>query len=418
MKKRIGIIVQRYGNQINGGAEVHARMIAEKLNNKYDLTVLTSCAINYHTWKPELGAGESDENGIKIIRFTHPEKLSPKKIHKLNRRYRGRLLFQKFYRFLNRPKWYLNLFPNAEIKEQDGEKWLENQGPATYDLIKYLKEHQSKYDAFIFFTYLYYPTAVGMLTVPHKSLFIPTMHDEPAAYYPIFKKVMAAPKRILFNTKSEMKFSEKLFDIANVSKKIVAVGIDSIDKNIDFSILKKFEINGKYILYVGRIDVAKGCDEMLSFFINYLKNNIEGLTLVLAGKNMIKPIVHKKIKYAGFVSEDEKLQLMKQAEALIIPSKYESLSIVLLESFACQTPVLANENCEVLKDHILNSDGGWLYKGQHEFSEKLKIIQKEKDTLKAKLGNDYVKKNYSWPKVLAEFDDAIDYVVNSNKLSL
>lgn len=413
--RKIAIIVQRYGVHINGGAEVHARMVAEKLNEKYDVTVLTSCAINYHTWKPELEAGESFENNIRVLRFTHPQKLSPKKIHKLNRKYRGRLLFQKLYRFLNRPKWYLRFFPDSEINEQDGAKWLEYQGPTTYELIDYLKENKSNYDVFIFFTYLYYPTAVGMLTVADKSLFIPTMHDEPAAYYPIFKKVMAAPKRILFNTTSEMVFSEKLFNIGHVSKRVVAVGIDPVDDKIDSTILNKFKIAGKYILYIGRIDTAKGCDELLSFYINYIEANKDGYTLVLAGKNMIEEKKHPNIIYAGFVSEEEKLQLLKQAEVLIIPSKYESLSLVLLESFACKTAVIVNEACEVLKDHIKKSNGGWLYNNQKEFNDSLLSLNNENTKEKGAQGNKYLIDNYSWQKVMYEFDDAIEFVINANE---
>ena len=48
--KKIGIIIQRYGKNVNGGAEVHARMIAEQLMNKYDVTILTSCAQDYISW--------------------------------------------------------------------------------------------------------------------------------------------------------------------------------------------------------------------------------------------------------------------------------------------------------------------------------------------------------------------------------
>ena len=99
-KRKIGLIVQRYGRQVNGGAEVLARMVAEKLALKYDITVLTSRALDYHFWKPELPEGESEENGVKIIRFDHKPKAAAKKVHRLNRQYRGRLLYQTFYSFI------------------------------------------------------------------------------------------------------------------------------------------------------------------------------------------------------------------------------------------------------------------------------------------------------------------------------
>ena len=334
--KKVGLIVQRYGEQVNGGAEVLARMVAEKLVLKYDITVLTSQALDYHFWEPELPEGESEENGVKIIRFNHKPKSAAKIVHRLNRRYRGRLLYQKFYRFIGSPSWYLKFLPNAAVTEKDGLLWVENQGPATYGLIKYLEENKNEYDAFIFITYLYYPTVAGLLVVPDKSIFIPTMHDEQPAYFPIFKKLMRAPRSLMFLTASEKKFSNDLFDIANIRQDIMSIGIDKVDERKDIEVIKKFNIVGKYIVYVGRIDAAKGCKDLLNFFTKFIGQNEATLTLVLAGKNMIEIVEHKNIKYAGFVSDHEKEQLMKHAEALIIPSKYESLSLVVLESFACK----------------------------------------------------------------------------------
>ncbi len=416
-KKKIGLVVQRYGPQVNGGAEVLARIVAEKLALKYDIIVLTSRALDYHTWEPELPEGETEENGVKVIRFDHKTKESAKKVHKLNRQYRGRLLFQKFYRFLGKPLWYLKLFPSAEISEKDGLRWVENQGPATYGLIKYLEVNEKEFDAFIFVTYLYYPTVAGLLAVPNKSIFIPTMHDEQPAYFPIFKKTMKAPRSLMFLTESEKKFSNELFDIAGIRQDVMSVGIEKVNEKKNRELIEKFNISGKYILYVGRIDAAKGCKDLLNYFENFTKKYANQIKLVLAGKNMIDSNFNTNIIYAGFVSDEEKEQLMKHAEALIIPSKYESLSLVVLETFACKVPVIANGECEVLKDHIINSNGGWTYTNEDEFSSVLKkVIKGSENAKKGKNGYDYVIKNYSWQNAMKVFDDAIDYVLNSNKV--
>ena len=414
-KRKIGLIVQRYGQQINGGAEVLARMVAEKLALKYDITILTSRAVDYHFWQPELPEGESEENGVKIIRFDHKPKAPAKKVHRLNRQYRGRLLYQKLYRFIGQPSWYLKLFPTAEVGEKDGFLWVENQGPATYGLVKYLEENEQKYDAFIFVTYLYYPTVAGLLTVPHKSIFIPTMHDEQPAYFPIFKKTMVAPRSLMFLTESEKRFSNELFDIADIRQDVMSVGIESIDDIKDIESIKKFGIKRKYIIYVGRIDAAKGCSELLKFFTKFVHQNKDSISLVLAGKNMIEEAVNINIIYTGFVSDEEKEQLMKHAEALIIPSKYESLSLVVLESFACKVPVIANGECEVLKDHIVNSNGGWTYTNENEFTTVLKKVIEGSDNVQKGLnGYKYVTENYSWQKAIKVFDDAIDFVIAAN----
>lgn len=417
-EKKIALIVQRYGKQANGGSEVFSRMIAEKLNLKYDVTVLTSRAIDYHTWAPELPEGLQSENGIKIMRFDHEPKFTPKIIHQRNRRDRGRYLYQKLYRFFGRPSWYLKIFPTSEIKPPGNIGWVINQGPATFNLTEYLKENEINYDAFIFVTYLYYPSVAGLMAIPNKSIFIPTMHDEPEAHDPIFQKLMTLPKSLIFLTEAEKKFSNKVFKISHIRQDVMSVGIDPVSDIKDESVIKKFGIKGKYIIYVGRIDSAKGCKELLAYFADYLKDTKAPLSLVLAGKNMIEPVVHENIIYAGFVTDEEKEQLTKHAEALIIPSKYESLSLVVLESFACKVPVIANGLCEVLKDHIELSKGGWLFTDKQNFYTALNEVLADKDNQeKGKAGYDYVMNNFVWDKVLKAYDNAIEYVIASNAKS-
>lgn len=415
-KKKIGIIVQRYGKEVNGGAETLARMVAEKLTDKYDVTVLTSLALNYHRWKPTYPAGETEENGVKIIRFDNREGVGNKALHKLNRKYRGRHLYQKIYRALGRPAWYEKLFPGADVKHLDPDVWLLNQGPATIDLIPYLKENVNNYNAYIFVTYQYYPTALGVQAVGHKSIMLPTMHDDAQARFPVFQKVMAAPKVLLFLTPGEKRFSEAHFPIANIKREIAGVGIDLPDDYIDPDTLSKFGITGRYIIYVGRIDEAKGCKEMLNYFHAYVQETKSDLKLVLAGKNMMGADESMPgTIFTGFISDEDKVQLMKQADVLIMPSKYESLSLVLLESFACKVPVLANEECEVLKDHIEMSGGGWVYNGGDRFKEQLAVIVKDPElrVRKGLAGYKYVTENYTWEKVMQVFDDAIQYVAEN-----
>ena len=50
--KRIAIVVQRYGPEVNGGAEDAARAVAEHLTALGEVHVLTTCALDYTTWAP------------------------------------------------------------------------------------------------------------------------------------------------------------------------------------------------------------------------------------------------------------------------------------------------------------------------------------------------------------------------------
>ncbi len=418
MGKKIGIIVQRYGKQINGGAESHARMIAEKLSVQFEMTVLTSCAINYHSWESELSEGESYEGNIRILRFKSDRIMSRKEDAYLSRKIRERHLPQKFYRWLGKPKWWYKIFPQAEVTKMDYQKWLETQGPYTPGLIDYLKQNEEEYVAFIFFTAVYFPAAVGVMEFPEKSILVPLMHDEPVAYFPVFRAVMASPRWILFNTYAEQRFCEKLYPIQLTNKKIVAVGIDIPDDTIDKDVLAAFKIDKPYIIYLGRIDVQKGCDTLLLYFQNFLDSISADMQLVFVGKDAMNIKPSQSIILTGFISDKDKEQLLKQAEALVVPSAYESLSLALLESFACKIPVIANGKTEVLKDHIDKSGGGWCYENEEDFINIMNEINqnKEEKILKGKKGYQYVTSNYTWENVLKVYDEAIKDVEENSTL--
>ena len=68
-KEKIAFIVVRYGKDINGGAEYHCRMLAERLVNDYDVEVLTTCVKNYVTGDNEYPEGEEILNGVDSIQI-------------------------------------------------------------------------------------------------------------------------------------------------------------------------------------------------------------------------------------------------------------------------------------------------------------------------------------------------------------
>ena len=67
------------------------------------------------------------------------------------------------------------------------------------------------------------------------------------------------------------------------------------------------------------------------------------------------------IRFAGRLSDQERMQALEAATVVVVPSPYESLSLLALESFAVGTPVLANARSEVLVDHCLKSNAGLYY---------------------------------------------------------
>ena len=69
MKRKLAFVVQRYGLEVNGGAELLSRQLVEHLQQQYDIEVLTTKAIEYTTWKNEYTNDVDVINGVTVRRF-------------------------------------------------------------------------------------------------------------------------------------------------------------------------------------------------------------------------------------------------------------------------------------------------------------------------------------------------------------
>ena len=66
---RLAFVVQRYGEEVNGGAEALCRWVAERMRKYFSVEVLTTCALDYLTWANHFPPGESVVNGVTVRRF-------------------------------------------------------------------------------------------------------------------------------------------------------------------------------------------------------------------------------------------------------------------------------------------------------------------------------------------------------------
>lgn len=409
---KIAIIVQRYGKEVNGGAELHAKLLAHQLAKKHTIEILTTTAIEYNNWANHYPSGKQTVDGIDVIRFSTISK-NHKKYRAAARTIYNRTKPQKFFKkigLLNFLTKHTNWF---EVTESDCKNWLRYQGPYCPDMIQYITENKDTYDVFIFFTYLYYPTVIGMPLVKDKAIFIPTAHDEPPLYTKPYLNVFRDTGFIMYNTEDEKELVENQFPNACKNNDIAGVGIEKSNttpKNTD-------TLETPYFIYVGRIDVSKGCEEMIEYFLEAKKSKeLTDVKLVLVGKNfMSKEYKHPDIIYKGFVDEETKYQLLTNAVAMIMPSFYESLSMVTLEAMMEKTPVIVNRKCKVLHSHIEKSNSGASYETKEEFTNELiKYLNKDTQQLETEKNNaqQYVLNNYSWETISTKFDQAIDFLMN------
>lgn len=391
--KRIAFVNQRYGIEVNGGSEYYTRLMAEHLNSRYDVEILTTRAIDHISWKNHYPEGENIVNNIKVRRFSVKNSKDQKSFEKANSEY----------------------FSSNDKTIEKELRWIDEQGPLSEDLIKYIEENKAEYDIFIFVTYLYYPVVRGLEKVANKSIFIPTAHEEPFIHFKIYENIFNIPKAFIFLSDEEKKLVQRLFHNENIKYEVLGVGVDEVDNVDSLNFRNKYKLE-QYIIYVGRIEVAKGCVELFDYFLEYKKNNNSNLKLVIMGKSVIPVPKNKDIINLGFVSEVEKLNGIAGAEALVMPSKFESLSMVVLESMNLSVPVIVNAKCEVLKGHCIKSNAGLYYEDYYEFEGIVNYLLKHNDVCNQMKINakKYVDENYQWDVIVNRFGEIIEYVTGSN----
>src|SRR5438128_9553635 len=110
---------------------------------------------------------------------------------------------------------------------------------------------------------------------------------------------------------------------------------------------------------------------------------------------------HPDIVALGFLEEEEKWQVLAAAQLLIMPSLYESLSIVVLEAWSVGVPVLVNGQSAVLRGQCQRSGGGLEYTNYAEFERVLTHLAREPSSARAlgERGRRFVRENYAWPVV-------------------
>jgi glycosyltransferase involved in cell wall biosynthesis len=403
---KIAFIVQRYGAEILGGSEYHCRLIAERLAERHQVEVLTSCARDYITWKNEYQEGADRLRGVTVRRFATSET-------------RDLASFNEY------SEW---IFNNPHSRHDEME-WLRRQGPWAPGLIEYLERHHQQYDILVFFTYLYAPTVLGVRIAPSNSLLVPTAHDEPAIRLGIYDEVFSAAAGMAWNTEVERQFVTSRFRLRTIVEDVVGCGVDlpegdsgepdgpsrlapasrePLPPHLEGpanAFRRRHRLHGPFLLYGGRIDPGKGCEELLEYFQHYVKEGGDA-TLALMGAKLMPLPEDPHVRFAGILPDQERLHALEAASIVVVPSPHESLSLLALEAFAVGTPVLANARSEVLVEHCRRSNGGLYYADRWEFAEAVNLLLTE-PALREKMGRNgkaYINRHYRWSTILAKYE--------------
>ena len=384
---KLAVVVQRYGADINGGAELHARYVAERLARHAEVEVVTTCARDYVTWRNERPAGVDHVNGIRVRRFPVRHERDPYAFGRLSHR-----VFDRTHSLAD------------EIA------WLDSEGPASPAMIDYLDRAAVSLDFVLLFSYRYYHAWHGARRVHSKAVLVPTAERDPAIGLAMFGPTFRGVRAVMYNSHEERAMIHAAARNDEVPGVVVGVGSDVPSRSDAGRFTRNYGIHRPFAIYVGRIDENKGCKELFDFFQRYATTFPRGLDLVLIGSAIMPVPAHPRIHHLGFLPDEDKFDAIAAADLLIMPSYFESLSMVALEAWALGRPVLANGRCDVLKGQCIRSEAGLYYERYEEFAETLYSLESN-GPLHERLGRngrDYFLRHYTWPVIERKYLDMFD----------
>lgn len=387
---RLAFVTPRYGEGVVGGSESVLREAAQGLVARgWEVDILTTCAIDHHTWANAHPPGEFVTDGVRVRRFltVHDgDKLMRDTIE-------GRIQL------------------GLPVTPDEQRTWL-NGTFRVPDLFHHLVEHATDYRAIVLSPYLFWTTVSCALVAPERTIVMPCLHDEFYAYLEIVKPVLTDPAQVWFLSEPERDLGERLAGADGLAPSFVTGAGVHVPPAGDPA--KGREMAGTarpFVYYGGRREGGKGWDELLGAFTRAVVEYGVELDLVTTGAGPVTPapIVASRVRDLGFVDYDEIPHIQAAASAFVLPSKNESFSRVIMESWLAGTGVIANAGSEVVAWHCERSGAGITYRDPDELVQAMVLVGEQPEALRALApgGRDYVLREYTWPVVLDRMEAAL-----------
>ena len=370
-------VVPRCGHEVNGGAEQLCLQVAERLARRMSVEILTTCALDYMTWENHYAPGEERIGSLIVRRFPVAEVRDVAAFNALSEQLVSR---------------------KEKPTATEQEAWMRAQGPWSPAMLEYLDAHHERYDAFVFLPYLYATTYFGLPKVANRALLAPLAHDEWTIHLPMWDAFFELPRGFIFQTLEERDFLRRRFPRAQLEGPVLGVGVEAPNGTSAERFKKRYLIQSPFLIYVGRIDPSKGCDVMFSHFLALKQRGYTG-KLVLLGRAWMPIPDHPDIVSLGFIEESAKWDAIAAADWLIVPSPYESLSIVLLEAWAVGTPTISNADCAVLVGQSRRSNAGLWYQSVEEFCRVVQSVDAATRQQLGAQGAQFVAETYRWSHI-------------------
>lgn len=397
---RILFVVQRYGAEVNGGAEQHCRWLAEAMNDLgHEVHVATTKARDYATWADHYPEQQTDLNGVVVHRF-------PVDVQ------RDTQAFNEFSRRID--------FTGYTHPLEDELEWLRLQGPISQGLDQWIDAHGESFDVAVVFTYLYRSAhyAVHRLAGRVPLAMHATAHDEPPFHLRSIQALLRQVDLFLCSTPEE---SDLIGDTVGQTslRRVVGVGVPARAPVDVAKELASLGLNPSepYALILGRVDGSKGVVQAIDALRKTGSRGKREPTLVVAGQNVAGLQSEEDVRLLDYVNDDQVTALLQGCSMLIQPSPWESFSLVLCEAWLAGKPVVVNSASDVMAAHVLRSQGGLTFQSAVELRsavDRLMVTQQLRERL-GTAGQRYVEAQFKPQSVSRRIEGILLKLASSSR---
>ena len=389
---RIAFVAPRFGPSVVGGAEALCGALARNLTaHGTPVDIITTCALDHRTWADVLPEGETREGGLRVRRF----RVGP----------RDHATFTGLHAAIQR---------RGTVPVGQQVDWMANSVWAPGAL-----RAAREYDRVVVMPYLFGTAFWQEVADPDRTVVIPCLHDEPHARQPVVLDALCGVRGVMLNATGEGALLDRLLARHGRTLRnpphVVGCGFDDApppgdDAAAQFA--RRHGLEPGYILYAGRREGGKGVGELYRHYATYLRVAKRPRPLALMGTGDLAPPreIARHVVDLGFVDARERELAYAAAGVLAQPSRLESFGMVLFEAWLAGTPVLVNEQSDVMRTHCARSGGGLWFDDSATFSEAVQMVTEQPDLAArmARAGRDYALDDYGWPRVRQRFLGALD----------
>jgi glycosyltransferase involved in cell wall biosynthesis len=384
--KRVALVSFRFGDGFIGGAETSLRSIGLALKLAgVDVEVFTTCTVRESDWRNDLPAGDSHDGDFVVHRF-------PIDAYDKDRHDRAfRTIIEK----------------QGDVSDDVEADYLANSVQSSA-LIAALRTRIAEFDAVIVGPYPHGLAYRAAEAFEEKVLLLPCFHDEPLARLRAWTHVYGEVGGLLYHTPEERDFAEILLGMNHPGAAVIGTCLAVMDADTphprplsrkgrgeraastcadnglalsDGDLVQSApsplggegwgEGDVRTLVYCGRFSIQKNVPQLIEFARRYEAERPGRFAWQFIGEGAVTPPAEPWCVNRGRVSEAEKRAILESADALIQLSTQESLSLVVLESWRHETPVIVDCRCPVLVGQARRSGGGIAIDGYDEFAAAL-----------------------------------------------